>query len=109
MKSRQKVFSVLRKTGIKGTYSHWPVGKAPQLPWFVYLKDSEEALCADNSRYKTSEKYRVELYMKNYDDSVVEKFKKAIEEELGLYDYSEVWVPSEKCIMAIFQFEMIGE
>ena len=64
---QSEVFKMLQATGLPVTYSEWPQGYAPPLPYIVFLQDGTETFLADNKVYKHKDTYRIELYSENKD------------------------------------------
>lgn len=64
---QNKVFKMLQATELPVTYSEWPQGYAPPLPYIVFLQDDIETFLADNKVYNYSNNYRIELYSENKD------------------------------------------
>lgn len=97
------VYTTLKTSGLPGTKAAWPVGKAPELPWFVYKQDRGGEVFADNSNYEHMRRYTAELYMKDYDQEVVDRFEEALA-VLSPYTSNESWIPSENCFMRSYEF-----
>ena len=90
------VYSVLLESGIKGTKVAYPFGKEPLLPWFVYRHLKKGEFYADDSNYAKMQRYDVDLYQAEPNDSE----REALEEQLariGPYACIESWVPMENC------------
>lgn len=64
---QSEVFKMLQATGLPVTYSEWPQGYAPPLPYIVFLQDGIDTFLADNKVYEYNDTYRIELYSENKD------------------------------------------
>ena len=83
----------------QGTYVAYEPKKAPPLPWFVYSHERGEEFFADNSNYSRLPRYRVELFFKENDPDLIERFESALD-ELGTWRiYDSDYVNSERCLM----------
>lgn len=80
-----EVFHLLEATGLPVTYSEWPPGFAPPLPYVVFLQDGVNTFLADNKVYEQSNTYRIELYSENKD---IESEEKIMEQ---LYINKIIW------------------
>ncbi len=97
------VYQTLTSVGIPGTKWAYQEGQAPPLPWFVYMRRKEGELHADDETYAIVPHYRAELYMRENDPDLRERFEEAIS-SLGPYTAYESWVPSEQCLMVSYDF-----
>lgn len=90
----------------KVTYRAWPVGKAPALPFIVYLVDGSDNFGADNIVYKAINRVSIELYSKNKDTAS----ESAIETLLGnlsiYWEKDEVYLDDEQCYEIIYNIEV---
>ena len=96
------------KTGLPGTKLAWPLGNAPSLPWFVYVREKGGEVFADNDNYHLLPRYRVELYLSEEDPELVKKFEKAVS-MLGTYKHRESWLSDENCQMHSYTFTLTEE
>lgn len=100
------VFRVLtEQTGLPGTKLAWPYGKAPTLPWFVYMRDRGGETFAENDNYHILPRYKAELYIRENDPDLVEAFENAVR-EIGPYVHRESWIDNENCVMHSFTFTL---
>lgn len=106
MRSDREVYQRLTDV-CPGTYVAYKPGKAPPLPWFCYQRAPYEEYYADNSNYTLFPRYRVELYMKDHDDQLVEDFERALS-ELGTYRlYNADYLDSESCILHDYRLQFL--
>lgn len=103
MTPREEVYSALSATGVPGTWMAWPTGKAPDLPWFVYMQEESGAFHADNSNYSSLPRMRVELYQEAPDPELEGRFEAAIG-ELSPFERYDTWSDSENVGVTAFEF-----
>lgn len=104
----EDVFSVLTATGIPGTRMAWPLGKAPELPWFTYSMRQSNSFCADDTNYASIPRFRVELFEAVPDPETEGKIADAIA-SIGPYERYDDWSPDEKCFITAFEFTYAKE
>lgn len=102
MTAAEAVSSALRKTGIPFTRWAWPTGRAPELPWCVWLEDDHGEFYADGTNYASLPRMRVELYQSEPDDEVTAKVRAALR-EIGPTSEYGTWVESEGCHVTYFE------
>ena len=85
----------------------WPEGSAPSLPWCVYLMEEDAKLSADDRRWASLTRWRVELYHKQADAESEKKLEAALAAAFGGFDKSETWVESEGCMLTAYVFTEI--
>lgn len=107
--SGENVMTAVRSAGLPVAHVAWPVGSAPDLPWCVYLLDEDGKLAADDSRWCSLTRWRVELYTRQGDDESCPKLEAALAAAFGDYDKEETWVESESCVMTSYRFTEIGD
>lgn len=108
MSAAGAVAAALRSTGLPFTHYAWPSGKAPELPWCVWLEDGHGETFADDTDYAELPRMRVELYQKNFDQQVLGSVRDALR-ELGPTSERSQWVETEGCEMTSFEFTYTGE
>lgn len=90
----------------KVTYRAWPVGKAPALPFIVYLVDGSDNFGADDIVYKAINKINVELYTKNK-DTVSEGLIETMFTNNSIYwEKDELYLDDEQCFETIYYIEV---
>ena len=107
MSAAEAVAAALRKTGLPFTHYAWPTGKAPALPWCVWLEDGHGETFADDTNYAELPRMRVELYQKNFDQQVLDGVRGALR-ELGPTSERSQWVETEGCEMTAFELTYTG-
>lgn len=105
MDSDDLVFSTLSEVGIPGTRSAWQLGKAPPLPWFVYLRANGGEFFADNDTTEPLPRYRAELYIRENDPDLVRAFEEAVR-RLGTFRHRQSWLAEENCQMHSYTFTL---
>ena len=108
MNPDQIVFETLSSSGIPGARTAYQKGKAPPLPWFVYLRERGGEVFADDSNHSKLQRYRAELYQREYDPDVQEAFEAAIA-SIGPYTSYDTWLPTEQCIETVYEFTYHNE
>lgn len=102
--SKEDVFAVAQDAGIPAAHMAWPVGSAPALPWLVFYVESQYGTYADNTIYKPSPRWAIELYQRTCDDELVEKVEASILERFGPFSKTESWVEDENCLQTTYYF-----
>lgn len=97
------VFQALSSCGIPGTKVAFQEGGAPPLPWFVYMKRRGKDLFADDGNFSKIQRYRAELYQRENDPDLQDRFEEAVA-SLGPYTAYEEWIPTEQCIVTYYDF-----
>jgi len=97
------VFKTLLAVGIPGTKYAYQEGGAPPLPWFVYMRRKKGDVFADDKNYALLPHFRAELYMRENDPDLRERFEEAVA-SIGPYTAYETWIPSEQCLMVSYDF-----
>lgn len=96
-----EVVKALETTGIPFTWAAWPEGKAPKLPWCVWLEDDRGEFYADNRNFVDSPTIRVELYQRQLDNVVTSTVRNALRTVGPTSEYS-AWIESEQCMVTYF-------
>ena len=107
--SNKDVTKAVRSAGLKVTHIAWPESSAPALPWCVYLLEEDSKLNADNKRWYSYPRWRVELYHLQNDETSEKKLEEALTAAFGDYDKYETWLDSEACVMTAYEFNEIGD
>lgn len=97
------VFERLSSTGIPGTKYAYQEGAAPPLPWFVYMRRKKGEVFGNDTNYAWLPHFRAELYMRENDPTLRERFEEAVA-SIGPYTAYESWIPSEQCLMVSYDF-----
>lgn len=102
--------AVLDGSGIKFAYRSWPKGKAPPLPWGVYLEVYGKSFGADNVAYATFRHIQIELYSKTKNPA----FEKQLEDALTgasvfFRKTDETYLDSEGCYEVLYETEVLND
>ena len=107
MSAAEAVAAALKETGLKFTHRAWPTGKAPALPWCVWLEDGHGETFADDTNYAELPRMRVELYQKNFDQEQTGAVRGALRAIAPTSERTD-WVESEGCWMTAFELTYTG-
>ena len=97
------VFSALSTSGLKGTKNEWRLGHVPPLPWFVVRRARAGQFHADNDVFIQMIRFRAELWMRENDPNVREKFEEAVR-KVGPFTTNEAWVATENAYQVEYTF-----
>lgn len=100
---------VLDSSGIPFCYFAWPKGKAPPLPWGVFLKDHTNNFGADSTAYQRVDHYQVELYTKSRDSAAEEKIEAALIGAELFFNSEQIYLSSESCFETIYELEVLHD
>lgn len=102
--------TVLDGSGIPFAYYSWPVGKAPALPWGVYLETYGRSFGADNVAYSTARHMQIELYSAGKDPALEKQLEDALTAASIFYEKTdETYLEDEKCFEAIYELEVLND
>lgn len=108
MTAAEAVSAALRETGVPFTQWAWPTGKAPELPWCVWLEEDHGDVYADNRNYASHPHVRVELYQSEPDEKVTASVRDALR-SIAPTSEASAWVASEGCQVTYFEFTYTQE
>jgi hypothetical protein len=102
--------TILDGTRIPFAYHSWPVGKAPALPWGVYLEAYGRSFGADNVAYSSARHMQVELYTAKKDPVSEKKIEDALT-AAGLYyqKTEETYLETEHCFETLYELEVLND
>lgn len=95
----------LEGCGLPLAYRCFPEGSAPPLPYLVYYESGEVNFPADGSNYYNTKQITVELYTQGKDPSSEAAVEAALE-GLGIWEMTEVFIDSEKCLQIVYYLEV---
>lgn len=104
MNSDEKLYALLRSTGLDGAKQAYPDGGAPKPPFFIYSLDSGGEVFADNASFLRMPRYRVQLVERHADADVESRLLAALESEYGAVTVHEDWVQSEHARIVSYYF-----
>lgn len=103
---RERVFKALKATGIPVAHMAFEKGKAPKLPFMVYIQGDSTDFYADDSNYLTKSEFSVELYQQPTSRETEKKLEAALSEFGAWSRDEEIWIESEGCIETVYHFEV---
>lgn len=102
---RKRVYQALAATGIPVAHVAFAKGKAPALPWMVYIQGASDGFYADNGTYREQSEFVVELYQMPTSRETEEKIEAAITAEFGGFSREEeIWIEDEGVIETVYRF-----
>lgn len=102
--SKQDVIAVGTDAGIPAVHMAWPIGSAPPLPWLAFHVESQRGIYADNTVYKATPRWVLELYQRTCDDALVKRVEESVLRRFGPFTKSEAWVEDENCLQTTYYF-----
>lgn len=104
MSQRETIFGAIRASGIDGTHLAWSVGKAPDLPWFVYETD-RDPFYADDDNYSEDVRVAVHLYERAQDEATEDAFYANLRRAFGPVSPGvDTWLADENCFVTTYRF-----
>lgn len=97
---------VLTSTGIPAVYSHFTeTEKSPKAPpYLVYLGNGQDNFTADNTFYYSENRYRVEYYFIDKDETKEKAIEDAFLENGYLYEKSDDIYLEEEGVFVIYYY-----
>lgn len=86
----------------KVAYRAFPVGKAPKLPFIVYLVTGTDNFDADNAVYHVIQNVSIELYTAKKDVATEQKVEAKFAEIGLVWDKDETYLDDENCYEIIY-------
>lgn len=81
------IYQVLQSTGLPCAYSHFKTPQEP--PYLVYLGSGQDVLEADNTHYWKNNRYQIEYYFTDKNETNEAAIEKVLLDNGLLYDKSE--------------------
>lgn len=90
--------------GLQGkvAYRAFPVGKAPALPFAVYLERESSSFFADNQIYCQSVSVDIELYTEIRDETTEGLLEAALRDASLIWTKTIDYLDSERCFMIVY-------
>ena len=104
--SASDVMSMMSELDIPCVEEAWQKGKAPALPWAVFLEDHDD-MFADGQTVAYVIRFTVEYYSKTHDREAEANIKREIESRFGPTSAQTYWIESEGCFETVFDFTQI--
>ena len=81
------IYQVLQSTGLPCAYSHFKTPQEP--PYLVYLGNGQDVLGADNTHYWKDNRYQIEYYFTEKNETNEAAIEEVLLDNGLLYDKSE--------------------
>lgn len=96
---------ILETAGLPFTYYSYPIGAAPELPYFVYYLPSMTPEAADDHVHAPVYTVNVELYTKEKDFETEAQIEQAL--SVFSYEKAETYIDDEEMYMVAYTFEEV--
>lgn len=96
------IYAVLLTTGLPCAYSHFKTDQNP--PYIVYIGNGQDNLDADNTHYWKNNRYQVEYYFTEKDESNEASIEAALLNAGYLYDKSEDIYIEDQSVFVIYYY-----
>ena len=100
--SDTKIYSALKSTGLPCAYSNFRYKQAP--PYIVYIGNGQANLNADNTHYWRENRYQVEYYFTQKDESNEASIEDALLSAGFIYDKSEDIYLDDQNVFLIYYY-----
>lgn len=104
--TQSELNTVLRTTNLPVVYRAWPPGKAPALPYLVFLAIRSSNMYADGVVYLPITHYQVELYTAEKDLDAEQLVENALGAAGIPWEKSETYVESEGFFEILYEIEV---
>lgn len=105
---REKIYNMLKTTGLEVVYRTWDEGKDLALPNIAYHMQSTDNINADNVAYIPVIDWVVELYCSKKDDEAEKKVEQALTTNGHYFNKNESQI-EKGLLMITYTFTTIGE
>ena len=102
----EKIKNILAGTGLPVTYSAWPEGKAPQMPYICFLTVGSHNFAADGIAYSSAHRVQIELYTEKIDEASEKKITDALDAAGIFWESDYTYIDTEKCYETIYEIEV---
>ncbi len=96
------IFQTLQSTGLPCAYSHFKKRQDP--PYIVYVGNGQGALQADNTHYWRENRYQVEFYFTEKNESIESSIEEALLSAGFLYEKSEDLYLEDENVFLIYYY-----
>lgn len=90
----------------KVAYRAFPVGAAPELPFICFMETESSNFFADAQVYKKVQGVDIEFYSANKDTVSEEAIEKMLNENLILWDKSEIYIDSQNMLQVVYDITL---
>ena len=96
------IYSTLQSTGLPCAYSHFKTDQTP--PYIVYIGNGQDNLDADNTHYWRNNRYQVEYYFTEKNESNEASIEDALLDAGFLYEKSEDIYLEDQNVFLIYYY-----
>lgn len=96
------MFSTLQGTGLPCAYSHFKTKQEP--PYIVYIGNGQDTFQADNTHYWKDNRYQVEYYFTEKNESTEASIESALLSAGFLYEKSEDIYIEDQGVFVIYYY-----
>lgn len=96
------IYSTLQSTGLPCAYSHFRTDQTP--PYIVYVGNGQDNLDADNTHYWRNNRYQVEYYFTEKNESNEASIEDALLDAGFLYEKSEDIYLEDQDVFLIYYY-----
>ena len=96
------IYSTLQSTGLPCAYSHFKTDQTP--PYIVYIGNGQDNLDADNTHYWRNNRYQVEYYFTEKNESNEASIEDALLDAGFLYEKSEDIYLEDQDVFLIYYY-----
>ena len=96
------IYSTLQSTGLPCAYSHFKTDQTP--PYIVYVGNGQDNLDADNTHYWRNNRYQVEYYFTEKNESNEASIEDALLDAGFLYEKSEDIYLEDQNVFLIYYY-----
>ena len=96
------IYSTLQSTGLPCAYSHFKTDQTP--PYIVYVGNGQDNLDADNTHYWRNNRYQVEYYFTEKNESNEASIEDALLDAGFLYEKSEDIYLEDQDVFLIYYY-----
>ena len=100
-----EIKAMLDKTGLPVVYSHWRKGKAPALPYLVFIRTDSETTGSDYGCELRHDTYDIELYSDNKDPEAEGALESVLDAAGIHYECYEDYIESEDMYQVVYTIE----
>lgn len=96
------IYQTLQSTGLPCAYSHFKKAQSP--PYLVYIGNGQDTMDADNTHYWRNNRYQVEYYYTQKNESNEAVIESKLLENGYLYDKSEDIYIEDEGVFVIYYY-----
>lgn len=100
--TRENIYQVLQGTNLPCAYSHFKTDQVP--PYVVYIGSGQSTLTADNTRFWHENRYQVEYYYKEKDETNEAAIENALLSGGYLFSKSEDVYIEDQDVFVIYYY-----